>query len=76
MIIVLLTFILLPHRAGIKGIAILTPILGLSWLFGVLAINEDILFFEYLFNIFNCLQGFFVFIFHCVGSSEVRIVEV
>ncbi|XP_072026443.1 adhesion G protein-coupled receptor B3-like [Amphiura filiformis] len=59
-------------RAGVKGIAILTPILGLAWLFGILAINENILFFEYLFNIFNCLQGFFIFIFHCVGSSEVR----
>ena len=65
-------FLLLHHRSGVKGLAILLPILGVTWLFGILAIHESILFFEYLFNIFNCLQGFFIFIFHCVGSSEVR----
>ena len=59
-------------RAGVKGVMILTPILGINWLFGLLAVNEDMIVFEFLFVIINSLQGFLIFLFHCVGSSEVR----
>ncbi|KAJ8401103.1 hypothetical protein AAFF_G00390600 [Aldrovandia affinis] len=40
--------------------------------FGVLAINELSLLFQYLFAVFNSLQGFFIFLFHCLLNSEVR----
>lgn len=59
-------------RAGVKSILILTPILGINWLFGLLAVNEDLLVFEFVFVIINSLQGLLIFLFHCVGSSEVR----
>lgn len=47
-------------------------LLGLTWLFGALAISDARLAFEYLFCIFNSLQGFFIFFFHCVRIKEVR----
>ncbi|KAJ0019525.1 hypothetical protein NQD34_007094 [Periophthalmus magnuspinnatus] len=55
-----------------KAVAVLLPILGISWIFGVLAINTHSLVFLYVFAIFNSLQGFFVFLFHCLLNSEVR----
>ncbi|XP_069476181.1 adhesion G-protein coupled receptor D1 isoform X2 [Ambystoma mexicanum] len=55
-----------------KAVAVLLPILGSSWIFGVLAVNERALIFQYLFAIFNSLQGFFIFLFHCLLNSEVR----
>ncbi|MFT7796880.1 adhesion G-protein coupled receptor D1 isoform X7, partial [Arapaima gigas] len=55
-----------------KAVAVLLPILGISWIFGVLAINRHSLPFQYLFAVFNSLQGFFIFLFHCLLNSEVR----
>ena len=54
-----------------QGAAILV-LLGLTWLFGVLAINDAKVVFQYLFCIFNSLQGLLVFIFYCVLSKENR----
>ncbi|XP_063313094.1 adhesion G-protein coupled receptor D1 [Pelobates fuscus] len=55
-----------------KAVAVLLPILGSSWIFGVLAVNDQAIVFQYLFAIFNSLQGFFIFLFHCLLNSEVR----
>ncbi|XP_013916490.1 PREDICTED: adhesion G-protein coupled receptor D1-like [Thamnophis sirtalis] len=55
-----------------KAVAVLLPILGSSWIFGILAVNERALVFQYMFAIFNSLQGFFIFLFHCLLNSEVR----
>ncbi|XP_062400031.1 adhesion G-protein coupled receptor D1 isoform X2 [Sardina pilchardus] len=55
-----------------KAVAVLLPILGISWIFGVLAINDHSLLFQYMFAVFNSLQGFFIFLFHCLLNSEVR----
>ncbi|KAA0713855.1 G-protein coupled receptor D1 [Triplophysa tibetana] len=55
-----------------KAVAVLLPILGISWIFGVLAVNDHSLLFQYLFAVFNSLQGFFIFLFHCLLNSEVR----
>ena len=54
-----------------RGIAILV-VLGLTWVFGVLAIKDAKLVFQYLFCIFNSLQGLLVFLFHCVLSRDTR----
>ena len=56
-----------------KSVLILTPILGVNWIFGLLAVNKKLTVFEFLFVIINSLQGLLIFIFHCVGSSEVSI---
>ncbi|KAJ7994144.1 hypothetical protein DPEC_G00262860 [Dallia pectoralis] len=55
-----------------KAVAVLLPILGISWIFGVLAINDQSLMFQYMFAIFNSSQGLFIFLFHCLLNSEVR----
>uniref|UniRef100_H3BHH9 Adhesion G protein-coupled receptor D1 n=1 Tax=Latimeria chalumnae TaxID=7897 RepID=H3BHH9_LATCH len=55
-----------------KAVAVLLPILGSSWIFGVLAVNDKAILFQYVFAIFNSLQGFFIFLFHCLLNSEVR----
>ncbi|NXI77799.1 AGRD1 protein, partial [Rhipidura dahli] len=55
-----------------KAVAVLLPILGSSWIFGILAVNAHTLVFQYIFAVFNSLQGFFMFLFHCLLNSEVR----
>ncbi|RDD43216.1 Adhesion G protein-coupled receptor L2 [Trichoplax sp. H2] len=55
-----------------KASVILLPLLGLTWVFGVLSFDEDTIAFSYLFVIFNSLQGLFIFLFHCVFNGEVR----
>ena len=67
---ILMSFVL--RRSGIKSTVVLFPLLGVTWLFGILALDSKTIAFQYLFAIFNSLQGFFIFIFHCLLNSEVR----
>ncbi|XP_058547507.1 adhesion G-protein coupled receptor D1 isoform X3 [Neofelis nebulosa] len=53
-----------------KAVAVLLPILGTSWVFGVLAVNSQAVVFQYMFAVLNSLQGFFIFLFHCLLNSE------
>ncbi|XP_064015799.1 adhesion G-protein coupled receptor G2-like [Pogoniulus pusillus] len=46
-------------------------LLGLSWGFVFFAWGPVRIFFLYLFSIFNTLQGFFIFVFHCLLKDEV-----
>ncbi|XP_027700035.1 adhesion G-protein coupled receptor D1 isoform X2 [Vombatus ursinus] len=59
-------------KLTVKAVAVLLPILGSSWIFGVLAVNNHAIVFQYMFAVFNSLQGFFIFLFHCLLNSEVR----
>ncbi|PFX28285.1 adhesion G protein-coupled receptor L2-like isoform X2 [Stylophora pistillata] len=59
-------------RSGVQSAIVLLPLLGITWLFGVLTFNSNTLVFQYLFAIFNSIQGFFIFLFHCLLNSEVR----
>ena len=59
------------HQRCLTAIAIMT-LLGLTWIFGALAFGGARLVFEYLFCIFNSLQGLFIFIFHCLRLDDVR----
>lgn len=47
---------------------------GLTWLFGILTFSTAGLreTFQILFTIFNSFQGFFIFVFLCVMSADVR----
>ena len=54
-----------------QGIAIMV-LLGLTWIFGILAIDDAKRVFQYLFAIFNTLQGFFVFLFFVILPSGTR----
>ncbi|MED6244144.1 hypothetical protein ATANTOWER_024474 [Ataeniobius toweri] len=59
----------LQDARSVIGISIL---LGLSWGFAFFAWGPVNLPFMYLFAIFNSLQGFFIFVFHCVVKETVR----
>ena len=45
---------------------------GLTWVFGALTVREASTVFQFLFAIFNSLQGFFIFLFFCVFGKEGR----
>eukprot|EP00069_Balaena_mysticetus_P003170 bmy_16445T0 len=68
----ILSFIALFLKLTAKAVAVLLPILGTSWVFGVLAVNNQAVVFQYMFAVLNSLQGFFIFLFHCLLNSEVR----
>ncbi|XP_071115253.1 uncharacterized protein [Haliotis cracherodii] len=59
-------------RAGLKALCVLLPLMGVTWVFGVFSVNEDLRVFQYLFAVFNSLQGFFIFIFHCLVSRQIQ----
>ena len=55
-----------------KGCAVLVCLLGISWILGVFYVSHGTKFFAYLFTSVNSLQGFFIFIFHCILNEKVR----
>ncbi|XP_063929323.1 latrophilin Cirl isoform X3 [Zophobas morio] len=59
-------------RAWLKGAIVLVFLLGLTWTFGFLYLNQESVAMAYLFAFLNCLQGFFIFLFHCVQNEKVR----
>ncbi|CAB4019342.1 adhesion G- coupled receptor D1-like, partial [Paramuricea clavata] len=59
-------------RIGLKGSAVLLPILGLTWVFGLLVFNRDTTVFKYLFAIFNSLQGLMIFVFHVLINRKIH----
>ncbi|KAK0144830.1 Adhesion G-protein coupled receptor G2 [Merluccius polli] len=68
-----------PHSAqhssllqDMRKVAGLTVLLGLTWGFAFFAWGPVNLAFMYLFAIFNSLQGFFIFVFHCAVKENVR----
>nr|XP_044619151.1 adhesion G-protein coupled receptor G4 [Equus asinus] len=56
----------------LKGTTSLTFLLGLTWGFAFFAWGPVRIFFLYLFAIFNTLQGFLIFVFHCAMKESVR----
>ncbi|XP_069795468.1 adhesion G protein-coupled receptor L2 isoform X6 [Narcine bancroftii] len=59
-------------KSWVLGAFALLCLLGLSWGFGLLFINEESIVMAYLFTIFNTFQGMFIFIFHCALQKKVR----
>uniref|UniRef100_A0AAQ6AGY1 Adhesion G protein-coupled receptor L3 n=1 Tax=Amphiprion ocellaris TaxID=80972 RepID=A0AAQ6AGY1_AMPOC len=60
------------YRSWVIGAIALLCLLGLTWAFGLMYINESTVIMAYLFTIFNSLQGMFIFIFHCILQKKVR----
>ncbi|KAK7125793.1 hypothetical protein R3I93_021229 [Phoxinus phoxinus] len=63
-------------RSGIwkdlRAVVSLTFLLGLTWSVAFLAWGPAKVFLLYLFSILNSLQGFFIFVFHCLMKENVR----
>lgn len=57
-------------RAAVKAVLVLLPILGLTWLCGVLVPFSIVM--AYIFVILNSLQGLFIFLIYGVYNTEVR----
>uniref|UniRef100_A0A671W061 Adhesion G protein-coupled receptor L3 n=1 Tax=Sparus aurata TaxID=8175 RepID=A0A671W061_SPAAU len=58
-------------KSWVIGAIALLCLLGLTWAFGLMYVNESTVVMAYLFTIFNSLQGMFIFIFHCVLQKKV-----
>ncbi|XP_070567744.1 adhesion G-protein coupled receptor G6-like [Ptychodera flava] len=59
-------------QAQLKAAIAFMVLLGLTWTFAIFAISEASLVFMYLFAIFNCLQGLFIFVFHCALKTDIQ----
>ncbi|XP_055884146.1 adhesion G protein-coupled receptor E2-like isoform X3 [Biomphalaria glabrata] len=59
--------------AQIRGAFTVMFLLGITWVFGPLAINEAKLVFSYIFCICNSLQGFLIFVFRCLFNPEAKL---
>ncbi|XP_042528046.1 adhesion G-protein coupled receptor F2 [Dipodomys spectabilis] len=56
-----------------KNIAILTPLLGLTWGFGIaVAIDGSSLAFHIVFSLLNAFQGFFILVFGMILDPKIR----
>ncbi|XP_028366003.2 adhesion G-protein coupled receptor F2 [Phyllostomus discolor] len=56
-----------------KNIAILTPLLGLTWGFGIATVIDDTsLVFHILFSLLNAFQGFFILVFGTILDPKIR----
>nr|XP_058962438.1 adhesion G protein-coupled receptor L4-like isoform X4 [Pocillopora verrucosa] len=57
-------------RIGIKACALMIPLLGVTWLFGLLSPVQKA--FAYIFTILNSTQGFLIFVLHGLRNSQIR----
>lgn len=57
--------------SGLRSLGTLLPVLGVTWLFGILVVNEKAVVFQYLFVVANSLQGFFIFVLHVLLDKKV-----
>ena len=51
-----LIFCVLLFRTVVKASVILLPLLGVTWVLGLFAVNQNTIWFAWLFTIFNSLQ--------------------
>ncbi|XP_033127004.1 latrophilin-like protein 1 [Anneissia japonica] len=59
-------------RNSIRAVLLMIPLMGLTWVFGLIASFGDTIFFTYMFVIFNSSQGIFIFCQLIVFNDEIR----
>ncbi|XP_052782340.1 adhesion G protein-coupled receptor L3-like isoform X2 [Mya arenaria] len=59
-------------KTGLRSVCVLFPIFGITWSFGVFAVNRETVVFQYLFAIFNSLQGVLIFVVQCILDRKVQ----
>ncbi|CAH3022105.1 unnamed protein product, partial [Porites evermanni] len=57
-------------RKGLKSVAALLPLLGITWIFGLLVNIDEAL--DYIFILLTSTQGIVFCIFHCILDAQVR----
>ena len=63
-------------RASVRASVVILPILGFTWIFAILDYFFDEVACKYFFAILNSLQGFCIFLFHCVINEQVNIATI
>ncbi|XP_060592563.1 adhesion G protein-coupled receptor B3-like isoform X2 [Ruditapes philippinarum] len=58
--------------AALRCILVLMPLMGLTWGFGALSMNNDTVIFQYIFAVLNSFQGLLIFIFHCLMNKKIK----
>ncbi|KAM7449252.1 hypothetical protein ABFA07_002809 [Porites harrisoni] len=61
-------------KTTVKACIVLFPLLGVTWLFGLLSLSKAGLVSQYVFTVLNTLQGLLIFLLHCIRNSEIRAV--
>ncbi|XP_031558798.1 adhesion G protein-coupled receptor L3-like [Actinia tenebrosa] len=59
-------------RRNLKACCLFFPLLGITWFTGCVIMFHPYVILIYIFTILNSTQGFFIFLFHCVGNREIR----
>ncbi|XP_066022645.1 adhesion G-protein coupled receptor D1-like [Pocillopora verrucosa] len=57
-------------RLCIKTCAMMTPLLGFTWLFGLLSSEDKIC--AYIHTVLSSTRGFLMFLFHCVRNTQIK----
>ncbi|CAG2198998.1 unnamed protein product [Mytilus edulis] len=71
-IIITVSKIMTSKGIGSTSICVMLPLFGVTWVLGAFSLNEDLVIFQYLFSIFNSLQGLFICLFHCFLNKKVK----
>ncbi|XP_052245372.1 adhesion G protein-coupled receptor L3-like [Dreissena polymorpha] len=58
---------------SVRSLCVLVPLMGVSWILGIFIVNEDLAFMQYVFAVCNGLQGFCIFLIHCVFNQKMRV---
>lgn len=56
----------------LQNAATISVLVGLTWVFGLLAIGKAKVYFQLLFTVFNSLQGLAIFLLFCLRADDVR----
>ncbi|XP_067046941.1 adhesion G protein-coupled receptor L3-like isoform X2 [Acropora muricata] len=59
-------------RQAAKACVFLSPLLGMTWAFGILSVTNAGLVFQYIFIVLNSLQGLFIFLLHILRNADIR----
>uniref|UniRef100_H2MVT5 Cadherin EGF LAG seven-pass G-type receptor 1a n=1 Tax=Oryzias latipes TaxID=8090 RepID=H2MVT5_ORYLA len=59
-------------RPALRMAFLLLLLISATWLLGLMAVNNNVMIFHYLFAVFSCLQGVFIFFSHIIFNMEVR----
>ncbi|XP_052695386.1 adhesion G protein-coupled receptor B1-like [Crassostrea angulata] len=58
--------------SGLRSLGTLVPVLGVTWILGMFAVDHKTDIFQYIFVIANSLQGVFIFVTHVLLNKKVR----
>ncbi|XP_071963954.1 uncharacterized protein [Antedon mediterranea] len=58
-------------KRTLRGMLVLIPIFGLTWLFAIFAFDSEHVLFQYLFAISNSFQGVYIFIIYCLQDKKI-----